>query len=81
MKLAFHRHKCELHYVLAICVAYDDASAWRGERTRDAQSAPARAVTLALYSHFVIWRLKRLVSLYLVSMVNILKNEQRILRI
>ena len=36
MKLAFYRHECELHYVLAICVAYDDASAWRSERTRDA---------------------------------------------
>ena len=55
IKLAFHRHECELHYVPAICVAYDDASAWRGERTRDAQSAPVRALTLALYAHFVIW--------------------------
>ena len=55
IKLAFHRHKCELHYVPAICVEYDDASAWRGERTRDAQSAPVLAVTLALYAHFVIW--------------------------
>ena len=42
IKLVFHRHECELHYVPAICVAYDDASAWR-------------AVTLALYAHFVIW--------------------------
>ena len=36
IKLAFYRHECELHYVPAICVAYDDVSAWRGECTRDA---------------------------------------------
>ena len=55
IKLAFHSHKCELHYVPAICVAYDDASVCRGERTRDAQSASVRAVTLALYAHVFIW--------------------------
>ena len=36
IKLAFHRHECELHYVPVICVAYDDASAWSGEGTREA---------------------------------------------
>ena len=41
IELAFHRHECELHYVPAICIAYGDASAWRGECTRDAQSVRA----------------------------------------
>ena len=55
IKLAFHRHEYELPYVPTICIACDDASAWRCERTRDAYFAPVRAVTLALYAHFVIW--------------------------